>query len=35
MNDLLFVRTKKVVRLLVSRPKIIAAHLACGGPSVA
>ena len=29
MNDLLVARTTKTVRLLGSRPKMIAAHLAC------
>ena len=29
MNDLLVARTTKRVRLLGSRPKLIAAHLAC------
>jgi len=35
MTDLLIIHTKKRVRLLRSRLKLIAAHLACGGPSVA
>jgi len=31
MNDLRVARTEKTVRLFGSRPKIIAAHLACRG----